>query len=248
MAAHQASDCISPPRGRQEGLIQSLQINQAAAELCFYLWLSSAHLPQAQHSTGLEGNWELFTSERLLKAAGLILLSIGASSMQLDAGKQTLVVWGTLKLPRGHLLLLKPLPFVAKACCYFRILNPLKIFGWIPNMLVQQPQRSVHNNLRRGETLTEADYRLTTLSCFRLAARLFHQLFRSEKDEAMIKNAGLAAVKLSITMMFIDIIQFIITNSCILLQIQTLILSLFNFEGQQSGEKQQNSAACTFLS
>lgn len=40
-----ASDCISPPRGRQEGLIRSLQINQAAAELCFYLWLSSAPPP-----------------------------------------------------------------------------------------------------------------------------------------------------------------------------------------------------------
>lgn len=83
----------------------------------------AAHLPQAQHSTGLEVNWELFTCERLLKAAGLILLSIGASSMQLDAGKQRVVVWGALKLPRGHLLLLKPVPFVAKACCYFGILN-----------------------------------------------------------------------------------------------------------------------------
>lgn len=70
----------------------------------------------------------------------------------------------------------------------------------------------------------------------------------SEKDEAMILNAGLAAVKRSITMMFIDIIQFIITNSCILLQIQTFISSLFNFEGQQSGEKQQNPAGCVFLS
>lgn len=66
----------------------------------------------------------MLTSEGLLKAAGLILLSIGASSVQLDAGKQTVVVWGTLKLPRGHLLLLKLLPFVAKACCYFQIFNP----------------------------------------------------------------------------------------------------------------------------
>lgn len=74
------------------------------------------------------------------------------------------------------------------------------------------------------------------------------QVSKSENDEAMILNAGSAAVKLSITMMFIDIIQFIITNSWVLLRIQTFKSSLFNFEGQQSGENQQNPADCALLS